>query len=318
MKSPDTSRSSLEPAEIQLTQQDLEDRDDFRYLLSIMDKQGASGVTLPMDYVDAMKHRDEIALFERKKIPEGSILDLYQDIIFDFDGVLYDSTYASYRATEIMLQKAGAKNIPTPNTVEDVANSYQAPFRDYYKRFRITFDTPEQIHAFRKIYLEAYKEVDSEHHTPSTLYPEVKKVLDVIRAAKKTNPDIRVHIISAGTEKHIIDVLIQSGIIDDFDQIHTECHDKTEMINKIAETSGNRGGTIMIGDLPSDIKDAQRVEGVKTIAVARGERERRRLSMYLPDYIVSDLSQLFELKSLSREMREGKYNKESQLVDPLS
>lgn len=62
----------------------------------------------------------------------------------------------------------------------------------------------------------------------------------------------------------------------------------------------------MIGDLPSDIKDAQQIEGVKTIAVARGETERDHLGMFLPDYIVSDLNGLLNLKSYSRELREKK------------
>ncbi|HCC06070.1 TPA: hypothetical protein DEP94_01770 [Candidatus Nomurabacteria bacterium] len=303
MKQPDTPQMPV-PEVAKLTQQDLEDREDFQYLLSIMEKQRAVGITQPLDYVDAMKYRDELEAFKKREAPEGSIVELYDDIIFDFDGVLYDSTYPAYRTTELLLETVGDKNIPIPETVEDLANSFQAPFKDYYNRFRVKLDTVEQIHSLREAYMRIYKQVNAEHHKPAEMYPEVKDVLDKIKEAKKNKPNLKVHIISAGLEPHIKDALIEADILGDFDEIHSDCHDKTEMIQAIRDKFGHPERTIMIGDLPSDIKDGQLVDGVKTIAVARGEVERDRLSMYLPDYVVMDLNGLFDLKSLSKELRE--------------
>jgi len=291
------------PEVAKLTPQDLEDREDFKYLLSIMEKQRAVGITQPLDYVDAMKYRDELEAFKKRETPEGSIVELYDDIIFDFDGVLYDSTYPAYRTTELLLETTGDKNIPIPETVEDLANSFQTPFKDYYKRFRVKLDTVEQIHSLRETYMKIYKQVNAEHHKPAEMYPEVKDVLDKIKEAKKNNPNLKIHIISAGLEPHIKDALIEADILDDFDEIHFDCHDKTEMIQAIRDKSEHPERTVMIGDLPSDIKDAQRVDGVKTIAVARGELERERLGTYLPDYVVRNLKELFALKSLSEELR---------------
>ena len=51
MKQPDTPQMPV-PEVAKLTQQDLEDREDFQYLLSIMEKQRAVGITQPLDYVD--------------------------------------------------------------------------------------------------------------------------------------------------------------------------------------------------------------------------------------------------------------------------
>lgn len=303
MASPDT-QANDEPSNLDLTPQDLKDREDFKYLLSIMEKQGAVGITQPIDYIDSMRYRDSLATFEKQITPEGSITELFDDIIFDFDGVLYDSTYAAYRALELTLEKKADKSIPTPSTIEDIANSYHAPFQSYYKRFGITLSTPEEIHSFRDTYREVQAQVNNEHHTPATIYPEVKEVLDKIKESKRLNPKIRVHIVSAGSEKQIRTPLIEAGIINDFDEIHSECHDKAKMIQTIIDKSEDRK-TVMIGDLPSDIKDAQLVGGVKTVAVARGKRERGRLSTYLPDYVIGDLSELFDLKSLSRELREA-------------
>lgn len=298
-----------------LTEQDLQDREDFRYFLAIMEKQGATGVTQSSDYEDALSYRDIVESFREKKASEGSVTTLFNDVIFDFDGVLYDSTYSIYRALELMLEKEADKNIPFPSTIQEIANTYQAPAQNYYKRFGISLETPEEVVAFRDDYREVMKQVDSEHHTPAALYPEVKDVLDTIKEAKKENPHLKIHIISAGSEKYIKDVLEKNGITDDFDEIHSECHNKRAMIETIADKSGIRDKTVMIGDLPSDIKDARQVEGVKTIAVARGTIEREHLGMYLPDYVVTDLTGVLHLKSYSRELREREYNKENPFTD---
>ena len=258
-----------------LTDQDLQDREDFQYLLSIMEKQrNIWGKIQQLDIDDATLYRDKLKSFAEGKAPEGPITVLFNDIIFDFDGVLYDSTYSTYRALQLTLEEKADKNISAPDTIPEIANSYQAPFEDYYRRFGIPVPkTEKEWEIFRDEYRQKQKQVDSEHHTPAALYPEVKEVLDKMKEAKRENPDLRVHIISAGSDKHIKDVLQKNRIQDDFDEIHAECHDKSAMIKTIADKAEVREKTIMIGDLPSDIKDAQRVEGVKTIAVARGAEE---------------------------------------------
>lgn len=288
----------------ELTEQDLEDREDFLYLLSIMEQQRAVGVTQPLDYKDAITYRDSLQSFCEQEAPEGSVTVLFNDIIFDFDGVLYDSTYSVYRALELTLDKKADKKIPIPASVEEIANSYQAPFQDYYRRFGISLNTPEELASFKDTYREVQTQVNNEHHTPAALYPEVKNVLDKIKEAKQDNPNLKIHIISAGSEKYIKEVLVKENIGDDFDEIHADCHDKSAMIQSIADKGVTREKTVMIGDLPSDIKDAKQVEGVRTIAVARGTDEYERLGMYLPDYIVKDLGGILDLRSYSKELRE--------------
>lgn len=313
---PNTPQPSPEKSAPKLTEQDLQDREDFQYLLLIMEKQGSVGVTQPSDYEDAISYRDKLESFREGKALEGSVTILFDDVIFDFDGVLYDSTYSTYRALELMLEKGADKNIPSPNTIPEIANSYQAPFQNYYKRFGTSLETPEDIVAFRDAYRDVVIQVNNEHHAPADLYPEVKNVLDKIKEAKKENSSLRIHIISAGSEKHIKDVLEKHGIIDDFDEIHAESHDKTAMIKTVADRAKVKDRTVMVGDLPSDIKNARQVAGVKTIAVARGTSEHEHLGMYLPDYIVTDLTGLFDLKSYSRELREKEYDKENPFTDP--
>ncbi len=291
------------PEVAKLTPQDLEDREDFEYLLSIMEKQKAVGITQPVDYKDAISYKDSIETFLKGTSPEGSVATLFDNVIFDFDGVLYDTTYSVYRALELTLERKGNKSIPAPSTIEEIAGSYQAPFQNYYKRFGISLKTHEELISFRDAYREVQAQINSEHHTPAALYPETKAVLDFLKKAKKDNPNLKLHVVSAGSEKQVKGILLAEGIIDEFDEIHVESHGKTEMIRSIAD-KGIEGRTIMIGDLPSDIKDAQLIKNVKTIAVARGEIEQERLSMYLPDYVVTDLNGLFDLKSLSKELRE--------------
>lgn len=326
MKQPEAPQMPA-PELAKLTPQDLEDREDFKYLLSIMEKQRAVGITQPVDYKDAISYRDNIETFLKGTSPEGSVATLFDNVIFDFDGVLHDTTYSVYRAVELALEEKGIKNIPTPETIEKIAESYQAPYKDYYKRFGILLktpkeiadfwnvhyykilcnliNTPEEIKSFQKAFRKIQAQVNSEHHTPAALYPETKAVLDKLREMKKDNPKLKLHVVSAGSKEQVRDLLLAEGIADEFDEIHLESDGKTKMIQSIAD-KGEKGRTVMIGDLPSDIKDAQLVDGVKTIAVARGEIEQERLGMYLPDYIVPDLNSLFDLKSLSRKLREKK------------
>ncbi|MDQ5957339.1 MAG: hypothetical protein QG614_314 [Patescibacteria group bacterium] len=302
--SPSNAETTVEQSRSKLTAQDLQDREDFLYLLSIMEKQGVAGITQPLDYEDALTYKNRVDAFRKRETLEGSVVTIFNDVIFDFDGVLYDSTYSVYRAVELTLERKGGRNIPQPSTVEEIANSYQAPFQNYYKRFGISLKTPEEIASFRDTYREVQARVNSEHHTPSTFYPEVKTVLDKLKEAKKENPKLKIHIISAGSDKQVKTHLVEAGILDDFDEIHTEYNDKTAMIKSIVDKNEEADKVVMVGDLPSDIKDAQKIEGVKTIAVARGDTERQRLGMYLPDYIVADLEGILSLKSYSKELRE--------------
>lgn len=305
------SESSPESAKPALTAQDKQDREDFLYLLSVMETQGASGITQSTDYVDAIAYKDRLKSFLEKEAPEGSVTQLFNDIIFDFDGVLYDSTYAVYKTLGLMIERKGDKQIPSPKTIHEIARSYQAPFQTFYTRFGITLETPEEIATFKKTFTEVMLQIDKKHHAPSTLYPEVKQVLDAIRQARSDQTHLKIHIISAAPPAFIHAALEMHGITGDFDEIHTDCHDKTAMITSIRDHADRKNSTVMIGDLPSDIKDAQRA-GVNTIAVARRSGEQERLGMYLPDYIVTDLRGLLNLTSYCKELRLKIYDKQGE------
>lgn len=289
---------SLTPEE----RQDIENLEDARYLIEIMLKQGATGIFQTSDMQDALFYKEHVKEFSERSTPEGSVTDLFDDIIFDFDGVLYNSSHSVYMAVKLMLARKANKDIAAPETIHEIANSFHSPFQDYYRRFDIALDTPDEIASFKEAYRVVRRAIDEENTNPSTFYDEVKFVLDNIKEAKKERPSIRLHIVSASSRKHIFEALAQDGLEECFDEIHADCHDKAATIKNIAK-QGQENKTVVIGDLPSDIKDAQYVDGVRTIAVARGERERERLGMYLPDYIVDNLEQLFDLKPYSKELR---------------
>ena len=311
---PSTPQAS--PEKPKLTDQDLQDREDFQYLLSVMKKQGNDwGTIQQIDVEDATLYKDRVEAFREVKLPEGSVTILFNHIMFDFDGVLYDSTYSAYRAVQLLLEETADKNIPAPEKIEEIANSYQQPQEKYYKRFGIIQRSQEEIDQFRDRYRAIQERVKQELSASEDLFPEVKVVLDKIKEARQANPQLKVHIVSSAKNDYVIRVLERNGILDDFDEIHTDCKDKTELIRSITQND-QEGKSVMIGDLPSDIKDAQKVNGVRTIAVARGEIERERLGMYLPDYVVTDLNGILDLKSHSKELREKEYDKENPFTDP--
>jgi phosphoglycolate phosphatase-like HAD superfamily hydrolase len=280
---------------VKLTQEDHEDRVQFEEILEIMKLQGVVGETQPEDYADAIWYSNNLEAHNLKDLPEGNIADHFDTIIFDFDGVLYNSAPAIYRAVLLMLQYYKAHHIEIPESHEDVANSFSSPAMNYFRRFGIRFSTPKEAVDFREHYLTVVKpSIESEFGIPD-LHPEVKEVLEEIQLAKAKNPHLKVTVLSAGRVDEVIPNLERLGIRDYFDEIKVDQADKKEAISTIIG-SADPSRAIMIGDLPSDIRDAQAITGVKTIAVARGERERERLGHYLPDYIVSDLKELWNLK----------------------
>lgn len=270
-------------------------RDEIIDLLYLMEKMGASGITQGWDYENAKYYRDNLDEFKRKEIPEGNIAELYENIIFDFDGVLYDSSYAVSEAYKKLFKEHADPKTNPPRTQEDIMNASHAPHNIFARRFGIDVKNEISWTEMQKQFGRDMIEADKEK--PSALYPEVRKALLKLKEVKRLNPKLKLHIISAGTEDHIKNALRNEGLEDFFDELHFRCQDKSKEIASINQ----KGKAIMLGDFPSDIIDARKVE-VSTLAVARGDRERERLGMFLPDYIVSNLDEIFELKSYAKEL----------------
>lgn len=295
-------RKTPEEAPEKLSREDQEAREDLLYILSIMEKQGAVGITQPVDYRDALRYKERLPDYLQEVAPEGSVATLFDEVIFDFDGVLYDSMYSVYKAVELMLEERADRKFTEGATPDEASKKFTSPFPTFYARFGIKLTTEDEKKSFVQAYRRIQAEVNNMHHAPAALFPEAKAVLMRLHEAKKENPNLRIHIISAGSKEHVHDVLERYQITEIFDQIHPECHDKTEQIRIIAEEADEPSRTVMIGDLPSDIKDAQSISGVRTIAIARTKPEKERLGMFLPDYVIGSLDDLFALKPHNKEL----------------
>lgn len=289
------------------TIEDIEDRKEFSDTLTIMTSQGAIGETQPLDYTDSIWYRENIEEFKKMNFPEGDISEHFEDIIFDFDGVIYNSVKPMYLSAKYMIEKMAGENINISGlSVEDIANSYHSPFNEYYERFGIKLNDPKKAREFYDYYQSiAYPKAKKELGEPE-LYPESYEILKKLRDAKQKNSNLKIHLVTAGMESYVSKVMSNLGIADMFDRTYFDASDKEKAITEIVSASGNPDRTIMIGDLPSDIKDARKVTGVSTVAVARGKREAGRLGYYLPNYVISDLTELFKLKSYAKQINHEK------------
>ena len=287
-----------------LTPQDFGDRKAWEETFNTMEKQGSVGTTQSLDYKDALWYKENVETFKKEKFPEGSIVENYDDLIFDFDGVLYDSTKPAYLAAKLALEKFAPTNTHAHLSYEDVANSYHSPFQDYYKRFGIVFDTPEKAKEFQDYYQQViYPQVKKEVGEPK-FYDDALITLEKLREEKVKNPNLKVHLVSAGKEDYIREKLNEIGYLDVFTDMHLSAGDKKKSIAEIVEKSKSKERSVMIGDSPSDIKDAHSNQGVRSIAVARGQRETERLEHFLPSYVVNNLEEIFDLKSYAKELAE--------------
>jgi phosphoglycolate phosphatase-like HAD superfamily hydrolase len=264
------------------------ERQNFVRVLEVMELQGASGITQPSDYVDAIQYLKEIDGQNKLESQQISVLEHFDSLVFDFDGVIADSTVSMYEGAKEIIDTFAGSDIPkgqVPQTTDDVANTYSSPGSQYYKRFGIKSNGIND--HYLKVIFPKMKEV---HGIPK-IYPEVPYVFEVIRNAKLVNSSLKIYLLTAGSEAHVNDILKESGYLSIFDDIFYNEYDKKSRLQNLKELNGN---IVMIGDLPSDIKDGKAV-GIKTIAVGRGARQKSRLGYFLPDFVIENLAELFDV-----------------------
>lgn len=218
---------------------------------------------------------------EKKEIQE-----LFDVVLFDWDGVLYDSMETLAVAAVEVCQEFGV-------TIdkEKFLDTYDQPYREWYKKLGIPADNEAAHKYIRRIYNDVIKP-KLQAKKPDKLFP------DAITALKELKQrGINIGIVSAERGENIRKVLEENEIIDLPDYIYDRINNKDEAIKKICQDNSlNPNRVLMIGDLPSDLRDAK-LAGIKTAGIARRDNDRDRLGSYDPDYLLDGLGD--EITTLS-------------------
>ncbi len=255
----------------------------------IMKRRGIIGSPLHADYNEAHEKierekttREEKELGEPKNIEE--LIDL---VIFDWDGVMYDSMENIAEAAVEVVKRFGGDL-----TTQQFHASYDQPFWDYYRRLGLPVGTEEERAYIQKIYHdEILPKIKSSQTKNTDTYPEVADTLKELALRR-----IKVAIISADKLENITSILTQKGLMQYILYPIGLAHHKTEAIKELCAVYGfNPERVLMLGDLPSDLREAKKA-GVNVAAVARHQIAKDRLSSYDPDYLFETIGpEIFHL-----------------------
>lgn len=221
------------------------------------------------------------------------VLNNIQNIIFDFDGTLGDS---SDDIIESLYSAFDAENISIPESVYFLATDIGPPIREIIlgRIPELNSDMVDKItKKFRYIY-------DNGAFDKTKLYEGVRDLLHKLRTK-----NVRLFI---ATNKPILPTknIIMKLDIDFFDEIVTpdvikdRLLDKESMVSYLVGKWGlDQDKTIMVGDSPSDIIAAYKNK-VLPIAVSYGYSDHGQLEPSKPFCIIDNIKQLSYIINLNK------------------
>ncbi len=226
---------------------------------------------------------------------ERDIEQLFDLVLFDWDGVMYDSMENIARYAQEV-----CKLFDKEVDVQEFLKRYDQPFWDFYEREGIPCSTPEQRKEIYELYHSKVRPVLE--NDPSVKQPEIyPETAGIVKDLKSRG--LKVGIVSAHKPEEIEAVLKDSHIEVDF--LIGAAHNKTEEIKRVCEENGfDLERVLMLGDLPSDLRDARKA-GVKVGAVARFKEAEDRLASYDPDYLFHSIGpEMLRLKKFQDKLEE--------------
>lgn len=197
-----------------------------------------------------------------------------KNIIFDWTGVIKDSSIFHFEMVNKMLEYFGLEKKP----VEQLKDEWSEPYMTFWNKFLPNLTKEEQNVVYKKFVIEN---------------PNVKEysgISDLIRKLK--NEEKKIVVISGDHAISIIPEIKKFGLENIFDDIEIDIHDKEETLYKIIDKNKFiKDETVIIGDSTQEIIIGKKA-GIKTVAVTWGLCSENNLKFENPDYIVHNLKEL--------------------------
>ncbi|EKE10702.1 MAG: hypothetical protein ACD_15C00212G0023 [uncultured bacterium] len=235
--------------------------------------------------VERDKYISQEKNFESMETTE--IQEIIDMVLFDWDGVLYDSMEKIAKgAVEV------CKNFGVDVDVNKFMATYDQPYQAWYEKLGVPASNEEAHKYIRCLYHNEIMPLLSQEKE-NMIFGDVVKTLQDLKKR-----GLKIGIVSADKKDNILKVLDENNIGNLFDCIFDRADNKTECIRNICrENQMDPARVLMVGDLPSDIRDAKKA-GVKTAGMARNEMDRDRLGSYDPDYLLGGLGdEILKLKT---------------------
>lgn len=173
-------------------------------------------------------------------------------LFLDLNGTCVDDWDASFAGVAAIFKEYKKKCPPIEEYIQAVA------FNGGYREFYIA----RGIMASRDELYAIYKPAYWQYQSVIRLTPNLHTTLAVLREA-----DVEIHLVTAASDDFAKPIVVMAGLEEYCNSFHYHSHDKTAQVRTIIDGMeyAQPEECVMIGDLPSDVRDAKRA-GIKGVA----------------------------------------------------
>jgi HAD superfamily hydrolase (TIGR01549 family) len=208
---------------------------------------------------------------------------------FDLDGTLVDSNQTIYKATEYALNELGIKFNISPN---DFVLKIGQHFNDIFDSFNINVTDFEE-------FIDIYKENYFDQIKYSKLYNFVEETLIELK-----NQNTKISLLTTKGQDQATKIINYFDLGRYFDLVmgrrdgiaHKPSAEPLLMI--CDELNVDVTKTLMVGDTELDIQCGKNA-GTKTCGIVHGYRTKELLEFEKPDFIISSINEILNLKNNS-------------------
>ena len=202
--------------------------------------------------------------------------DMYQNIIFDWSGVINDNLESMHKTINAMFLHFGAKSI----TMDEFRNNWVQPYMDFYNHYLPNISLEEE----KSFFINEIKKY------PSVVYPGM---VDLLMLLKQNGKNL--FVLSSDSPTTLNSQIKQFSLEGVFTKTYTEVYDKyTEHQKLLKENNLIESETVTIADTIYELQVGQRL-GISSIGVTWGIHPTQKLQAANPTHIVNTVLELQHL-----------------------
>ncbi len=211
----------------------------------------------------------------------------FKCVVFDASGTIWDDLYVIWRANSEAYEAFGFDGF---ETLEEFRRKFKLPVPEFHKANGIPPDFIRQVD-------EKFREVYPLYASHIRIFPEVKDILYRLKR-KKVLMGIASNVPTMFLRDHLKDFKIENyfGAVTGQEDCNEQKPSPKPVLVTLEKLKVKPPEAIFVGDMEEDIIAGKRAN-TYTAAISRKEsyHPRWRLKRQNPDYIVSDLVELFTL-----------------------
>lgn len=211
----------------------------------------------------------------------------FKCVVFDASGTIWDDLYVVWRANSEAYEAFGFDGF---ETLEEFRKKFKLPVPEFHKANGIPPDFIKQVD-------EKFREFYPLYASHVRIFPEVKNILYRLQK-KKVLMGIASNIPTMFLNEHLKDFKIENyfGAVTGQEDCNEQKPSPKPVLVTLEKLGVKPREVIFVGDMEEDIIAGKRAN-TYTAAISRKEsyHPRWRLKRQNPDYLVSDLAELFTL-----------------------